>query len=233
MKVIRSFQDYYDGALSIFNEQVPLYIREEMPGNTPKTDAFKETISLNRQIIYVLPKKDPNAPPWTNAPIRQELHPIIVGFCGKVYPVYVHFDPLSTKNKLNTTAAFVSPDEIYSFYEKVEVSQWWNKSETVFEVVKEIVNKPGWNDIFIELATPVFAYGGNKIGFIKNPCLKDLGFQKLWHPYNAAQEIEMFLNNNLCVNNTPVMPVGSDKIIAESKGFDKYSFRNPPTKKRG
>lgn len=66
---------------------------------------------------------------------------------------------------------------------------------------------------------------------IKNPILKDFEFGKLVDPYTAVQEIEMYLGR-LATNNTPPMPVGSDKVIAESKGFDKYSFRKLPTKKK-
>lgn len=59
---------------------------------------------------------------------------------------------------------------------------------------------------------------------IKNPILKDFDFQKILDPYIATQEIEMYLGR-LAENNVPKMPVGSDKVIAESKGFDKWSFR--------
>ena len=44
------------------------------------------------------------------------------------------------------------------------------------------------------------------------------------NPYQAAQEIEMFMRNNFGKQD-PIMPVGDDKVVAESKGFDKYSFR--------
>ena len=40
----------------------------------------------------------------------------------------------------------------------------------------------------------------------------------------------MYIENVLTNNNTPEMPVGSDKVIAESKGYDKWSFRKMSTK---
>lgn len=64
---------------------------------------------------------------------------------------------------------------------------------------------------------------------IKNPILKEFDFQKIVNPYEAMQEIEMYIGR-LAVNNVPKMPVGSDKVIAESKGFDKWSFRKMPEK---
>lgn len=66
---------------------------------------------------------------------------------------------------------------------------------------------------------------------IKNPILTHFHFQKMVDSYTAVQEIEMYLGR-LATNNTPPMPGGSDKVIAESKGFDKYSFRKPPSKNK-
>lgn len=65
-----------------------------------------------------------------------------------------------------------------------------------------------------------------------NPNLLSVGFQKIVDPNTAIQELRMYLSNILTTNNTPQMPVGSDEVIAASKGFDKYSFRKMPTKKR-
>lgn len=66
---------------------------------------------------------------------------------------------------------------------------------------------------------------------IKNPILRDFGFNRIVDPYTATQEIEMYLGK-IAANNTPKMPVGSDKVIAESKGYDEWSFRKMPTKKK-
>jgi hypothetical protein len=71
----------------------------------------------------------------------------------------------------------------------------------------------------------------NTFTLIKNPILEKFCFHRLIDPYTAIQEIEMYIGR-IAINNTPPMPVGSDKVIAESKGFDKWSFRKPPTKKR-
>lgn len=62
---------------------------------------------------------------------------------------------------------------------------------------------------------------------IKNPILKEFDFQKIVNSYEAIQEIEMYIGR-LAENNVPKIPVGSDKVIAESKGFDKWSFRKMP-----
>lgn len=62
-----------------------------------------------------------------------------------------------------------------------------------------------------------------------NPVLSQFGFVKVVDPYTACQEIEMYLGR-LAHNEDPKMPVGNDKVMAESKGYDKWSFRKMPTK---
>lgn len=55
-------------------------------------------------------------------------------------------------------------------------------------------------------------------------------FARIFDPYRAFQEISMFLGS-LAVPLKPI-PEISDEIMAEIKGFNKYSFRKDPSKKR-
>lgn len=73
-------------------------------------------------------------------------------------------------------------------------------------------------------------YIGSTSSIILNPILKELQFTKVMDQFTLLQEIEMYMGR-LSENNTPAMPVGSNKVIAESKGYDKWSFRKMPTKK--
>lgn len=60
----------------------------------------------------------------------------------------------------------------------------------------------------------------------KNPTgLKEIGFASVVPPWEAYQEIEMFLGTIL-VNDQSKMVSVSDKSKALKYGFDKYSFRN-------
>jgi len=63
-----------------------------------------------------------------------------------------------------------------------------------------------------------------------NSRLKELDFAKIFNPIKAYQEITMFMNN-LAVPIKPI-PKISDVTMAEAKGFNKYSFRKDPTKKK-
>lgn len=55
-------------------------------------------------------------------------------------------------------------------------------------------------------------------------------FARIFDPYRAYQEVAMFLGS-LAVPLKPI-PEISDKIMAEIKGFDKYSFRKDPSSKK-
>ena len=67
---------------------------------------------------------------------------------------------------------------------------------------------------------------------VKNPTLMDYQFYKVFDPYSAYQEISMFLGNQLCNTKEAEVPVGDDIVLAESKGYDKWSFRKEPSKRQ-
>ena len=56
------------------------------------------------------------------------------------------------------------------------------------------------------------------------PILKDVQFYRKFNPYTAFQTIEMYLTNEL-VKPDEINIVIPDKLKAQSKGFDKWSFR--------
>ncbi len=88
---------------------------------------------------------------------------------------------------------------------------------TAFETCDDIVVSPHYNNTLIRL--------------VLNPNLSDLNFQKVMNNREAYQEIEMYLSNILVSDKMPENPI-SDKLKAESHGFDKKSFRKEPSKKK-
>ena len=80
-------------------------------------------------------------------------------------------------------------------------------------------------DLFKKYNTPLVLIIHNerrRADLFINPKIKNYEFSKIFDPYLMFQELEMFIGNVLTNNNTPEMPVGSDKVIAESKGYDKW-----------
>ena len=87
-------------------------------------------------------------------------------------------------------------------------------------------------DIFHELSCPVFVttfYPENqKKTITKNPILKDLGFSKVLDPFTTFQELSLFIGGVLSQTQYPPIELSDQDKIAK-KGFDKWSFRTPPS----
>lgn len=64
---------------------------------------------------------------------------------------------------------------------------------------------------------------------IRNPCLKDLGFQRTLDPHTCFQNISQFIGGVMPGRQMPMVQL-TDKDMVQKRGFDpKYSFRTRPT----
>jgi hypothetical protein len=64
------------------------------------------------------------------------------------------------------------------------------------------------------------------------PVLKDIEFFKVVTPFDAFQQVQMYLTNELArEKQMPMKPI-SDKLKAQSHGYNEWSFRKEPTKTR-
>lgn len=264
MKLITNIKDYYDGAIQYSEDVVYRRLNEAVKLSPSDDNMAKNAISACKG------------------------GDLILGFCGKIYPFFIH-----NKRPLY----FGIPKDVeyakevyYSFNEKARRYEYWKKREDMYTLMASAGVVPlGMRDMFRKreklevVEDDAMFYHHNVASFvyyrhqteylgqfveskgtrilgtslyfnynsedqiprsydrfgriesrgvlIKNPILSDFGFHRQLDSYTATQEIEMYLGR-LAYNDTPPMPVGSDKVIAESKGFDKYSFRKLPTKKK-
>ena len=109
----------------------------------------------------------------------------------------------------------------------------WEKEPSQEELNKNEKWRHSW---FEKHRTPLFVaeYGvgehkhGGRITY--NGQLKPFEFYGVFDPYLAFQEISMWMGNQA----VPIKPIPeiSDEIMAEIKGFDKFSFRKDPGKKK-
>lgn len=234
MKIYSKFRDYYDSVLKISQteEDGVVYQRD--------TD----------EIIFNLNQAEVKEFGYTRH-FRDEFIKFI-GFCGKIYP-FVFFD-FAEEEYSTKKAYYVGADDSILFESLTKHNSKmsrhrWLDNITLYEInylfgVKqtdtwwqryEFVTPFKLEEFFIRYETPIFlfeqlGYGGihnsqNLWKLTKNVCLQDFQFQKIVDPFTAFQEISMFFNTTLTNLKTPVMPVGDDKTLAESKGFDKWSFR--------
>ena len=235
MKIVGNIKDYYDGAATQFG-----YSDDVIFNRTSSQIVGTEEIEKISKRLLGLCKCS-----------------VTIGFCGKIYYglenigygegeksrwLYPYF-----KKDVDTVLEIYNKEKerrgrkIWSFgkhLEEFSVSCGCIKLE-IWQTQRGIGS--GWLDsiedhkIFEDLGCPIFSVEYTKYGtnptLTKNPILRHLDFERFIDPYTAVQEIEMYLGR-LATNNTPPMPVGSDKVIAESKGFDNFSFRKLPTKKK-
>lgn len=219
--IIKSkFKDYYDSGLKYGIDTLRFWIRE------PK----EIEISLGRH--------------YSNYNIWNDLS--AVGFCGKIYPFLDltkynktdrFIDHTSNKNKIfydkNSIKKYIGYDILKG---KNTNFKWDNWDKEKFEMeYNELKDSKEYNSYFMKYKTPVFLIerGYNDKGKLTLNCkLKDVAFFKIFNEIEAFSEIEMFIGNILVGEKEVCIPTGDDKVIAASKGFDKWSFRKEPTKKK-
>ena len=86
-------------------------------------------------------------------------------------------------------------------------------------------------DLAIKYKSPIFTYDckeyGNEYTFKKDTFLKEYQFYKVMEPLEIYQKIQQFISGVLSTPEKEPWPI-SDKLKAESHGFDKWSFRKQP-----
>lgn len=173
----------------------------------------------------------------------------IIGFCGKLYPFITYHLSGQKQETFYTSITFRKtcsnlfnrPEyrEIYqkdfqnAFSEFIQwldngiIKNWFDSYElqkdqqlfSIFEKYKTayfLITGENWKDID--------SSERSKIMITLYPNLKDYQFFKVFDTYHAFQAIEQYLTNNLVKPDMIEIKI-PDKLKAESKGFDKWSFR--------
>jgi hypothetical protein len=112
-------------------------------------------------------------------------------------------------------------------YRKLTTTLFWSKAGWDRWQLKHKNNTIS-DDVFRELDAPAFVIWCEKYdkGFeIRcNPCLNEYGFAKILDPYQAYQELDMYLGNQLAKQEDPV-PHRTQELIRDAHGFDDKSFK--------
>ena len=228
MRIISKIHDYYDSAMSLGVDTNRVFVRENRDpiyiNNTNRsTRYFDKESSTNSYYIKFL----------------------LIGFCGEMFPCirYQGYGVNNSEPKYIYTNEALSielpkgkPIVGYDQNDIEFIKQWLNKG-----VIKSIWYAPHDNNkymnsfkhIFMTYKTPYFV-----IDFPYRtpprcnlmPILRDYKFYKIKDSYTAYQDIDMFLHNQLCDMDNPHIEPIPDVIKAQSKGFNKYSFRKDKSK---
>lgn len=172
----------------------------------------------------------------------------VVGFCGTLYPgLMINVDTSLSYNMstidhfcyipekaLNVASMSLKKKDHATFWESLKDK--YSSSSTREKEIYEYFEPRKNTDIFFDLKVPVFVrFGvtyGDFEGVTKNPELTRLSFQNFMDPFTCYQELSMYLGGILTDRDDPSQ-VTNDKVLRDSKGFDKMSFKtHSPGKKR-
>lgn len=171
-------------------------------------------------------------------------HFFIVGFCGKLYLGWKLYYKVKERDETGTIVDVTKTDIVYGYEnvkEFIRESYWRGNLE---DDIKYVTSYDPI-EMFRKLKSPVFIHDTDatvKRGdygmitsssrLIVNANLKEYEFYKVVDAFTAFQEISMFIGGVLGIGEKEIIEV-EDKYKIGQHGFDKWSFRREPSKKRG
>lgn len=246
MRIISEFHDYYDVMQKHGYEEGLLYLRE--------TKEIYELMDRGKGDGGIFFHYDSD---WRDPLPRPHVNAEIISFCGELHPVliidYDHKYICSNANEVDEVVVENFKKRFRERYysdDKYSDYNFWNYENKKFNqksVKKYFDDLPANFKINLEAThqkykCPIISYSSyieypdgvnqrysRKI--VLNPCLKPLDFFRIKATEIAFQEIAQYLSGVLGVANKE-MPKIPDKTMAEIKGFDNWSFRKEPTKRK-
>lgn len=237
MKIHSDFKDYYDPVLKYLGGEDDNinYVRKTEEIDITEKD-YEVTIPRGYRDRYFS---------------YRNIH--VIGFCGKIY--------YCTRVNLSNYYVGMDNEKIIEEVDKMDNSggyHYWSAKEIGYLIGHEFDLQDYWRnltfhnplkfeELFVRYSVPCFSFGLKYVSnvqennswkeeikqqLILNPCLKDYSFQRVMDPNTALQELRMYFSSVMTEKMNAKMPVGDDKVLAASKGFDKWSFRKTPTKKK-
>jgi hypothetical protein len=218
MLIISKFKDYYDGIVGTYGiDKTIVYNRElDEIDNDKIYRVFRDLFSVRKfySINFFNLKKDSD---------YDEITSFVIGFCGKLY--------IGWKLYLKTNVVDITYDKNL-IVNNLNLSK---KDKIDFDnVYNQIINFDPI-DIHREYYTPIFihdkSYYYNKKQFVINPILSEYKFYKVIDPVTTFQEIQMYISGVLGSNEKNIIEI-DDKYKIPQHGFDNWSFKTRPHKKK-
>jgi len=230
MKIISKFSDYYDVGLSYGIDEKLRFVRE-----TKKLKEREGTV-----YSFEFKKGSENC--------LLTIHKNIIGFCGDIYPfVQIILYEVTKKDKKpvykeKLTLISYKKEELFEFieheymsFDEIEKKYKYNYSIGRIKKVLEL-NFTREMKFDERYKVPYYCIINEGLPSDKKhisytlPLLKKYHFSKVLAPLEAFQKLTMYLGAvNLKENELVNI---EDKYLAQGKGFDCYSFRKMPSKRR-
>lgn len=233
MRIISPFHDYYDTAQGLGYDPTLIYRREVEPRVIrpelvdPLISELLNQFEFESDYIFRL---------------------VVIGFCGRAYPVYLDLafaiDSDSLTRRLEASPVLARKELDEQFAKEIHGIREGAGSPSYRKRRWDVLARQGANvspDTFRFLGAPIWlaertrSYGKTilELTVHTNIRLANFDFQNHYDAYSAFQEIAMFLGSALAPVDESARTVGSDEIIAASKGFGPESFRSgAPSEKK-
>jgi hypothetical protein len=175
---------------------------------------------------------------WDDWNKSNTIHEIeAIGFAGVIYP-YVKVVSSNYHTKDRYIFDSDEMDIFFAEYSKEGRRHHIRDNYSYKNAYEKMRNNKFLQSLFLKYKVPIFRvihdhyWRDSKYGLEVNPELKPLDFVRVLDPYTAMQELHMYLNNELALESQGTVPVGSDEVIRDSKGFYDYSFKTLPGGKK-
>jgi hypothetical protein len=176
----------------------------------------------------------------------------IIGFCGKLYPGlriptyctddYKEVICYSPEEAAKWVEANLKARDITEYRAPVpKRHSWKHKAAATRGAIEEffakvLAEQNKHEAVFEKYEAPILMFHNEGSRLVKNasvevnPCLTLVEFYRILDPYTAYQELAMYLGKQ--AQPEKQIPDVPDKVMVGAKGFDKWSFRKPPSKRR-
>lgn len=247
MLIVSKFHDYYDSAMGFGVDKALVYTRSQETGGIvrlprahfgPHEERHRKT---NGEQIYIKSEIVPLV--FCGEVFYRHVALVKVSFGERYFPDR-HFTHHSKKGLLSAIYKEYGLSEKTDDKPRWMGSRWELKDDGI--TFEEALANQDLIALSIREGTPVFLLrnlkhgekdpfargieiGPRDVTFVveKNPSLKELGFFQVKDPYQAFQDIAMFLGGVMGVGDRPMVQL-SDKEVHQKHGFDKMSFRKAP-----
>jgi hypothetical protein len=244
MRIISKFHDYYDTASAYGIDMECVYVRHTKETTSP----LRRRVGNHTVQMHMKDKRDS---PMCGKYFEYPSFSFLVGFCGEIYPGI----SITKQNPYYRTGnekpvVFYSAQDVSNyvasegfdpkygdgrFYLRDDGYDYaLNSEQKLIEFFGKDRNQ--FKDLFREYHCPVWAIGPGiknpyRTFLILDPRLQPYMFYRVKDPVTAFQEIHQYLSGVLGNKEKDAIST-DDKYLVHSKGFNKWSFRNEPGKKR-
>lgn len=229
MLIVSKFRDYYDSVSSFGIDKSVVYNRHDSYIEMKRHPFCKNEIISGKygrpsSLILSIFSYDLRSSRWQD---RLQLNPYHIFFCGKLYTVYVKID---NYDGISRREIIYKEEDLFKVFEDKKIKLYKNEIKKISDMYLSF-NEKDCTFANIDYKSPCLMYDFDREKLLINPCLSEFEFYRVVDSASAFQSIQSFISGVMGIEEKPMIEIKEkDKIV--SKGFNKWSFRNPDPPKR-